>query len=429
MPPENDWILLANYNDKTFLRNFLAFEIFMEMGHYSTRSRYCEVVINNEYQGIYLLTEKIKVDDNRVDIAVLKPDENSGDDITGGYIFKNDFYTSSDSWLSQYSPLNKQGAEVYFVYYDPKPEELTLQQKEYIKDFVDSFETKLYGRDFADPHSGYSAYLDIVSFVDYFIISEVTRNVDAYKKSRFFYKDKDSNNGKIHSGPVWDFDWAWRNLLEDCINVNQTDGSGWAYKINDCAAWPVPPSWEVRLVQDEHFMNEIHDKYFLLRRNILSQNHLDHIIDSVAALLDDAQNRHYQKWKILGINVGTPESGTQPATYPEEILKFKSWINTRLNWLDANMIGNYNAYKDGYKAICRISPNPAGENLKIESDTIITRIILYNYSGIPVIEESGFYDFSITISLTHLNQGFYVARIFLSDGEIITRRLIKISKH
>jgi hypothetical protein len=93
------------------------------------------------------------------------------------------------------------------------------------------------------------------------------------------------------------------------------------------------------------------------------------------------------------------------------------------------MIGNYNAYKDGYKAICRISPNPAGENLKIESDTIITRIILYNYSGIPVIEESGFYDFSITISLTHLNQGFYVARIFLSDGEIITRRLIKISKH
>jgi hypothetical protein len=426
MPPENDWTLLANYNDKTFLRNFLAFEIFREMGHYSTRSRYCEIVVNNEYQGIYLLTEKIKVDDNRVAIANLKPDENSGDDITGGYIFKNDYYTSFDSWLSQYSPINRQGAQVYFVYYDPKPADLTIFQKEYIKDFVNSFESTLYSKDFADPHSGYRAYLDIGSFVDYFLIGEVTRNVDAYKKSRYYYKDKDSNIRLIHSGPVWDFDWAWKNITENCIHFNQTDGSGWAYKINECDAWPVPPSWEVRLVQDEYFMNEIHDKYFLLRRNILSQNHLDHIIDSVAALLDDAQKRHYQKWKILGINVGTPEWGTQPTTYPGEILKFKSWINTRLTWLDAHMIGIHNAYKDGYRAICRISPNPAGENFKIESDTIITRVILYNYSGIPVIEESGFYDFSVTINLSHLSQGFYVVRIFLSDGEIIIRRLIKI---
>jgi hypothetical protein len=425
MPAENDWTLLANYNDKTFLRNFLAFEIFREMGHYSTRSRYCEVVVNNEYQGIYLLTEKIKVDDNRVAIANLKPDENAGDDITGGYIFKNDYYTSSDSWVSQYSPINKPGARVRFVYYDPNPEDLTIPQKEYIKDFVNSFETTLYSDNFANPYSGYRSYLDIASFVDYFIIGEVTRNVDAYKKSRFFYKDKDSNRGIIHSGPVWDFDWAWKNLRENCIHLNQTDGSGWAYKINECAASPVPPSWEVRMLQDDYFMNEIHDKYYLLRRNILSQKHLDHIIDSVASLLDEAQKRHYQKWKILGINVGTPESGIQPATYSGEILKFKSWINTRLTWLDANMIGKYPAYKDGYKAICRISPNPAGENLKIESDTIITRVIIYNYSGIPVIEESGFYDFSVTIDLMHLSQGFYVVQVFLSDGELIIRRLIK----
>ncbi len=93
MPEENDWILTANYNDKAFLRNFLAFELFRKMGHYAPRTVYCEVVLNDAYQGIYLLGEKIKRDKNRVDIAKLNPDENSGDDLTGGYIFVNDYYT------------------------------------------------------------------------------------------------------------------------------------------------------------------------------------------------------------------------------------------------------------------------------------------------------------------------------------------------
>jgi len=154
MPPENDWTLIANYNDKTFLRNYLAFDIFTEMGHYATRSRYCEVVVNNEYQGIYTLTEKIKIDKNRVNIAKLTPDDNSGNNLTGGYMFKNDYYTSDDSWHSNYSPVDKPGADVYYVYYDPKPIELTLNQKEYIKDYVDSFEATLYGSDFTDRQTG-----------------------------------------------------------------------------------------------------------------------------------------------------------------------------------------------------------------------------------------------------------------------------------
>ena len=99
MPAENDWVLTANYNDKTFLRNFLAFELFRKMGHYAPRTVFCEVVINGEYQGIYLLGEKIKQDKDRVDIAKLTSDENSGDDLTGGYIFANDYYTETDSWL------------------------------------------------------------------------------------------------------------------------------------------------------------------------------------------------------------------------------------------------------------------------------------------------------------------------------------------
>lgn len=119
MPEENDWLLIANYNDKTFMRNSLAFDLFRRMGHYAPRTRLVEVVINNDYQGIYLLTEKIKQDKNRVDIAKLAVDDISGDDLTGGYIFKIDYYDSSNSWESSYSPTGHPEKKVYYVYADP----------------------------------------------------------------------------------------------------------------------------------------------------------------------------------------------------------------------------------------------------------------------------------------------------------------------
>jgi hypothetical protein len=425
MPAENDWVLLANYNDKTFLRNYLAFYLWQELGHYATRTRYCEVVVNNDYQGIYLLGEKIKRDGNRVDIAKLNPDEITGDDLTGGYIFKTDYFTAQDSWLSSFSPANRPGASVHFVYYDPKPEELSLPQKSYIKDFVNSFESNLYSHDFEDHKTGYRAYLDVNSFVDYFLLEEITRNVDAYKKSRYFYKDKDSNKGLIRSGPVWDFDWAWKNLTEGCIHFNQADGSGWAYKVNECNPNPVPPSWEVRLMQDADFVNMIHDKYYVLRRTIFSQARINHVIDSVALLLAEAQTRHYQKWKILGINVGTPETGIQPATFEGEIEKFKSWINTRLSWLDKNMVGRSYANKDGYSAICRIFPNPAGENLYVESDTTISRLTLHNYMGTIVEDQKDINSFTFGLNISHLSPGLYIVKIYFAHGEIITRKLVK----
>ncbi len=425
MPAENDWILQSNYNDKVFLRNFLAFNLWEKMGHYATRTRYCEVVVNNDYQGIYLLGEKIKRDSNRVDIAKLKPDDNDGNELTGGYIFKTDYYTAEDSWLSNFSPINKPGAEIFFVYYDPRPEELSNQQKSYLRDYVNSFETVLYGPEFNNRQSGYRAYLDVNSFVDYFIIGEISRNVDAYKKSRYFYKDKDSNGGLIVSGPVWDFDWAFKNISENCIQFNQTNGSGWAYRINECEAWPVPPSWEVKLMQDDDFRNRIHDKYSLLRSTILSETQINHTIDSISSLLNEAQERHYQKWKILGINVGTPESDYQPATFEGETDKFKSWIKTRLLWLDANIVGRPYRPGEGYKAICRVFPNPVSDNLYVESDTIMKRITFYNYMGSPVKEVNYINDYTSVINLSHLSAGLFLLRIEFSHGEAIIRRIVK----
>jgi hypothetical protein len=427
MPSENDWVLLANYNDKTFLRNLLAFDIFRKMGNYSTRTRYCEVVVNNEYQGIYILGEKIKQDDGRVNIAKLKPGDNSGDDVTGGYIIKNDYFTEDDSWMSRFSPINKPGEKVHFVYSDPKAEDLSLQQKTYIQEFINSLENVLYNPSFKSPVFGYKAYVDINSFADYFILGEVTRNVDAYKKSRYFYKNKDSKDGSLHSGPVWDFDWAWKNLLEDCIHFNKTDGSGWAYRINECFAYPVPPSWEVRMLQDGEFTNLVHNRYFELRKSILSQSQLENTIDSVANLLNEAQNRHYQKWNILGINVGTPEPGFQPVTYGAEIIKFKDWISTRLAWLDANMTGFEVSIEDNPENTvrCRVFPNPVNDILYIESDIEIKSYSIYSITGILLKEQPDLCVFSVQTDLTDLKPGIYITRIEFSNGEVANAKVVK----
>jgi len=427
MPSENDWVLLANYNDKTFLRNVLAFDIFHKMGNYSTRNRFCEVIVNNEYQGIYLLGEKIKQDSGRVNIAKLKTGDNTGDNVTGGYIIKNDYFTATDSWKSNFSPLNKPGAEVYFVYYDPKPDVLTGPQKVYIQGFINTLESVLYNPSFRSPVYGYKSYIDVKSFSDYFILGEVTRNVDTYKKSRYYYKNKDSRDGLLHSGPSWDFDWAWRNLLENCIHVNQTDGSGWAYKINECAAWPVPPSWEIRMLQDNDFAGLIHDSYFALRKTILSQTAIENTIDSVATLLNEAQYRHFQKWNILGTNTGTPEYGYQPTTYRGVIISFKYWISTRLAWLDANMIGPVLSAENNQaeQIKCRVFPNPVSDILYIESDQEINSIVFFNITGIQVIEKSNLCDFSVGTDLTGLNPGIYIARILLSNGKVVVTRVLK----
>ena len=203
MPEENDWALIGNYNDKTLVRNPFSYALFTNMGHYAPRTRYCEVLINGEYQGIYMLTEKIKRDKNRVDIKKFDAIATNGDAITGGYIFKNDNKDADEtSFLSNYSERGINGIqEVPFIYVYPKTEELTNAHKTYLPSFINSFENVLYGSQFTHPVNGYKKYIDVNSFVDYFLLGEVSRSVDAYKKSKFYFKDVDSENNLIQSGP------------------------------------------------------------------------------------------------------------------------------------------------------------------------------------------------------------------------------------
>ena len=120
------------------------------MGHYSPRRKLVEVIVNDDYQGIYMFTERIKADKGRVDIAKLDSTDISGDKVTGGYIFKVDYFADELHWTGKFSPIDAPGAQVNFVYHDPAGDDLLPVQKTYIADFVTAFETALYGSNFKD---------------------------------------------------------------------------------------------------------------------------------------------------------------------------------------------------------------------------------------------------------------------------------------
>lgn len=419
MPQENDWILLANYNDKTFLRNILAFDLFEKMGHYAPRTKLCEVVINDIYNGIYVFTEKIKRDNGRVDISKLDLDDNAGDSLTGGYIFRVDYWNGNNSWASNYNNPNFPNDEVRYVYNYPDYDEISIQQKNYIQTLIGDFEDALWGSDFNDPVFGYRPFINTRSFIDYFIVNEFARNVDGFKKSRNFHKDKSSKDSLIYAGPVWDFDWAYKDNSSSMLN-----GTGWRHDYSGPTDVK-PPGWYIKLLQDTTFANELNCRYFNLRNTILDTSKLFHFIDSLENILNDAQERHFTRWPILGLNVGTPEIGIQPTTYSGEIIKFKNWISERLTWLDNNMPGNcpnvgLNELKKTYVVTY---PNPSLETLNIYSESEIVEIIIYDNIGREIKRLSNLRSNNISLDVKKL-KGFFTAKIILSNGQIIKKNII-----
>ena len=419
MPQENDWILIANYNDKTFLRNVLSFDLFEKMGHYAPRTKLCEVVVNDIYNGIYVFTEKIKRDNGRVDIAKLDLDDNFGDSLTGGYIFRVDYWNQNNSWISNYNNPNFPNDAVRYVYNYPDYDEITVQQKNYIQNLVGDFEDALWSNDFEDPILGYRPYINTRSFIDYFIVNEFARNVDGFKKSRNFYKDKSSKDSLIYAGPVWDFDWAYKDHSSSMIN-----GSGWRHDYSGPTDVK-PPGWYIRLLQDTTFANELNCRYFNLRNTILDTTNIFSFIDSLSSMVSEPQNRHYTRWPILGINVGTPEIGNQPTSYSGEIIKFKSWINERLIWLDANMPGNCTnvSVSENKKTYVVTYPNPSSDIVNIYSEALLKNIKLFDNVGRLIFKKENIYSKNFQINVSDLH-GFFTFKIELFNKEVINKNII-----
>ncbi|MFT5185855.1 MAG: hypothetical protein ACI84C_003004, partial [Flavobacteriales bacterium] len=428
MPAENDWVLLSNYNDKSFIRNTFAQHIFQEMGHYGPRMTLCEVFIDDSYRGIYVIGEKIKTDNNRLDIADLSLEDNSGNDVTGGYIFKSDLAWGDNSWTSNYHPIDHPEFDVRFVYHDPKPEDITDPQKEYLSTFMDSLESAMYGENFTDEELGYRKHLDTESFIDYFILNELSRNNDGFKKSRYYYKDKFTNGGKLHAGPTWDFDWAWKDMYSCEIFENQ-DGSGWAHLINDCPTDNYSPGWYLRMFQDSTFSNEMRCRYDELRapNQVLDTTVMFHYIDSVSTLIENAQSRHYQKWPTLGIGVGAPEMDPLAETFDEEIDKLKNWIGLRIDWLDDNIpgtcFGEPTTTYEVDQSLLTIFPNPSSGLFTIHGAPEGSSLKLYSATGV-LIRDISLNSHKVKCDFTVSESGLYFYQLVFNGEKIQGGKLV-----
>ncbi|MDA3853819.1 MAG: CotH kinase family protein, partial [Bacteroidales bacterium] len=272
MPKENDWVLHGPYSDKSLMRNALAYHLGNRMVKWCPRTRFAEVQINGEYRGIYLITEKIKIDKNRLDIAKLKEIDISGDQLTGGYIISID-RDQEGSWNSPY--MGRTGSvDVPFSYVDPKYDELTIEQRNYIKDYIIEFETALKESRFKDPENGYRAYIDVESFVDYFIMTELSRDLDGYRVSVFFHKDKDSKGGKLTMGPFWDYNLCFGNA-----NFMQAyNPEGWAADgIGSADSYEIPFWWD-RFREDPYFETILQYRWEELRQTVISKAAVEHFI-------------------------------------------------------------------------------------------------------------------------------------------------------
>jgi hypothetical protein len=366
MPPENDWVLYAPYTDKTFLRDVMTFKIGNDMGHYAPRTRFVELVINGDYAGVYVLMERIKVDNNRVDIATLNPDEITGDDITGGYILRVDKIDGNDfpQWASMPSPQLAGAATINLQYFDPKGEDLVSAQQTYIKDFILKVGSSLTSSDFKGVN-GYRKYLDVPAAIDFMISNEIGKNVDGYIFSTYMHKNKDSEGGKLVMGPLWDFNLCYGNVD---YWTNSQFAPGWMW--NDGQRM----FWFRRMMADPWFAGQMKCRWTELRSTWMTDEYFTNYIDSVGSALDEAQDRNYKRWPILGTYIWPNQFVGQ--TYQQELGFLKQWTIERLNWIDANLPGTCEVVtgtEDDLLNSIEIYPNPSNSAFFIELPQNIAR--------------------------------------------------------
>lgn len=340
MPKENDWVLYAPYSDKSMLRNFITFYMGSHLDPYCTRMAFCEVIVNNDYKGVYILMEKIKRDKNRVDIAKLNSEDITGDELTGGYIVKvdkidPDFVYGVDGWKSFPSPPYPNAMNITFQYYYPKVEDIVQQQRNYIEDFIKISENTLTDLYFIDPNDGYNKYFNTASFVDQMILNEIAKEVDGYRYSTFFYKEKDSDGGKLHAGPAWDFNLGHSNVD---FWPPGNDYTGWMYPMVEQNDWGIMFWWK-RLMEDAYFEDLFYTRWQQLRQYELSNDKLEYAIDSIVNYIDEAQQRNYERWPILGEYVW-PNYDWEGNDYYDEVDFFETWLFNRIDWIDNSITGS-----------------------------------------------------------------------------------------
>ncbi|MDB6037072.1 MAG: Por secretion system C-terminal sorting protein [Verrucomicrobiales bacterium] len=319
LPANSDWVLYApNMYDPVLIHNPFIHQLSRDMGRYSPRTRFLEVYIvqhpgpvrAEDYAGLYVLEEKIRIGKHRVPIDKLGPNDLKAPEVTGGYLLKFDRTGPGEQglWAG--------GAEM--VYVDPKESVIELPQRapqrRYIAKYFDDFDRVLQSPDWKDPIKGYRAYIDVDSWIDYHVLEVLSGNVDIFRYSTFFYKPR---GGKITFGPHWDFDRALGSTDHRDANPRRWntgrffDGAWWNQIFTD------PDFWQLWV-----------DRWQPLRRTHFSETNLFDLIDRLSDEVREAQPREADRWGL------EPRGGS----YQSEIDWMKRWLAERIDFIDRQLV-------------------------------------------------------------------------------------------
>ena len=314
MPKENDWILSGLAFDTTFVRDFVSYKLSNSIGQYASRAEYCELLLNGEYKGIYMLLEKLKADDSRIDIKKVDEDDNTLPKITGGYITKADKIEGEEveAWQMQ----NYAGWETKYAHEHPKPDEVTTDQHDYIQAVFFDLDQKSLDAN-VSLSDGYPSIIDIPSFVDFILINELASNPDAYQFSTFFHKDR---RGKLRAGPIWDLNLSFGNDL-----------FFWGFDRSKYNVWQFMDG-NVGSKFWQNLFNEPNFKCYLARRwnqltatgQPLSENKIFELIDQTVSLITEAVGRQELQWNF-------------DIDFTSRINTMKSFVTQRIAWLSTEL--------------------------------------------------------------------------------------------
>jgi hypothetical protein len=336
------YILLANYDDKTFLRDWsastLANSIPMGNGYltsppnspnpsgtstlmpWAPHSLFVELFLNGQYEGNYELIEEIKVDNHRVNINELSETDTAPADVTGGYLLEIDPIYHDEVYVF----TTPGGVVIGLEDPDFTPDPEVPQQTSYISSYVSQAETSLLGPDFTDPKLGWRAYFDEASAVNFYIVNDVMENIDGgdFASSDYLYKDK--NNPLLYMGPVWDFD----------TNAGNANYATWATPTTPLVQVANP--WYKQWFQDPGFKADVAMQWNKLKSDGVFDTWIA-AIEAKAATLEQSQKNNFSRWPMLGILV---YPNVQAAgSYDGEVAYFLNWVELRIAYLDAELNG------------------------------------------------------------------------------------------
>ena len=296
MPKHKRWVLLANWMDRTLLRNRVAFQIANSTGlDWNPHGEFVDVILNGKHIGNYYLCEHIKVDKNRVNINELDEDATEGDGITGGYIMELDVY---------YDEVNKfKSAIRQLPYMFKDPDEVNEQQFAYMQNYINTMEVSLYN-DEELAAGKFMEYMDIDSYIDWWFVHELAENGEpGHPKSTYMVKDK---LGKLKAGPAWDFDWG-------------TFLPGAGFTVKGALYYP-------RLFQNSTFVARVKERWALLKPEF---DKISAFIESEGERISPSEKMNHLMWPIT-----QTVNGDESMNYEEAVKRMRKAYEEKLQWLD-----------------------------------------------------------------------------------------------